>query len=65
MSFTGFTNDDFNLFQIEGLNERMDALIKRVRPKLEFLGDHFAPTLSVLTGQEMFADVWKACPEND
>lgn len=59
MSFTGFTNEDFNLFQIEGLNERMDALIKRVRPKLEFLGDHFAPTLTVLTGQEMFAHVAK------
>lgn len=59
MSFSGFTNEDFDLFNIEGLDKRMDALIKHVRPKLDFFGKHFAPSLTSLTGQEMFAHVAK------
>ncbi|MGN7297726.1 YktB family protein [Ferdinandcohnia sp. SAFN-114] len=59
MAFTGFTKEDFNVFTIDGLENRMDALIKQVRPKLEELGNHFAPTLSSLSGDEMFAHVAK------
>ncbi|WP_449539868.1 YktB family protein [Ferdinandcohnia sp. Marseille-Q9671] len=59
MTFTGFTEDDFDVFTIDGLENRMDALISRVRPKLEELGNHFAPTLSSLTGDEMFPHVAK------
>ncbi|MGJ7923111.1 DUF1054 domain-containing protein [Neobacillus sp. LXY-4] len=59
MSFSGFTNEDFDVFKIDGLEERMGALIKTVRPKLEDLGKHFAPSLTTLTGQEMFAHVAK------
>lgn len=59
MLFSGFKNEDFDLFNIEGLEERMDALIKLVRPKLDFLGRHFAPSLATLTGQEMHAHVAK------
>lgn len=59
MSNSFFTNDDFHVFQIDGLDERMDALRTTIRPKLEELGNHFAPTLSILTGNEMFAHVAK------
>ncbi|MEH7222406.1 DUF1054 domain-containing protein [Bacillus sp. JJ1566] len=59
MTFTGFTKEDFDVFTIDGLENRMDALITHVRPKLEDLGNHFAPTLSSLTGDEMFAHVAK------
>ncbi|WP_010282809.1 YktB family protein [Bacillus timonensis] len=59
MAFTGFTKEDFRVFTIDGLENRMDALITNVRPKLEELGKHFAPTLSSLTGDEMFAHVAK------
>ncbi|THE11153.1 DUF1054 domain-containing protein [Bacillus timonensis] len=59
MTFTGFTNEDFDVFTIDGLENRMDALITHVRPKLEDLGNYFAPTLSSLTGDEMFAHVAK------
>ncbi|WP_077617678.1 YktB family protein [Bacillus sinesaloumensis] len=59
MAFTGFTKEDFAVFTIDGLENRMDALITNVRPKLEELGNHFAPTLSSLTGDEMFAHVAK------
>lgn len=59
MTFEGFTNTDFNVFKIDGFESRMDALITNIRPKLEALGEHFAPTLSSLTGMEMFAHVAK------
>ncbi|MBS4172371.1 DUF1054 domain-containing protein [Bacillus sp. FJAT-49736] len=59
MKFDGLTNEDFDLFLIDGLEARMDKLISTLRPKLEFLGDHFAPTLSVLAGEEIFPHVAK------
>ncbi|WP_139490010.1 YktB family protein [Brevibacillus dissolubilis] len=58
-TFTGFHAEDFDVFAIEGLDARMDALKEIVRPKLNLLGEHFAPSLSVLTGQEMFFHVAK------
>lgn len=59
MEFTGFTNNDFDVFKIDGFEDRMDSLKENIRPKLEALGQHFAPTLSTLTGSEMFAHVAK------
>lgn len=59
MKFTGFTESDFEVFSIDGLENRMDALITHIRPKLDALGEHFAPTLSVMTGEEIFAHVAK------
>lgn len=59
MTFSGFTNEDFNVFTIEGLDDRMEALKKHIRPKLEELGKHFTPELSSLTGDEMFYHVAK------
>lgn len=59
MTFTGFTQSDFDVFNIDGLEARMDAINKQIRPKLEEFGTYFAPTLSVLTGDEMIAHVAK------
>ncbi|MEH7255515.1 DUF1054 domain-containing protein [Neobacillus niacini] len=59
MDFTGFKNEDFEVFQIDGLEARMEALIERIRPKLTVLGHHFAPTLATVTSDEMFAHVAK------
>ncbi|RIW29478.1 DUF1054 domain-containing protein [Bacillus salacetis] len=59
MKFNGFTEKDFDVFTIDGLDDRMEALIKTVRPKLEALGEHFAPSLSSMTGDEMFPHVAK------
>ncbi len=59
MEFNGFTNEDFDVFLIDGLEPRMEALKNTVRPKLESLGQYFAPTLSALTGDEMFIHVAK------
>lgn len=57
MAFNGFTNEDFNVFKIEGFEQRMDALKINIRPKLEALGNIFTPTLTVLSGDEMFPHV--------
>lgn len=59
MSFSGFTHADFDVFNIDGLDERMEALKAQIRPKLEELGQHFAPTLSALAGDEMHYHVAK------
>ncbi|WP_026584271.1 YktB family protein [Bacillus sp. J33] len=59
MSFSGFTNEDFDVFKINGLDDRMEALKSTIRPKLEELGRHFASTLSGLSGDEMFPHVAK------
>lgn len=59
MEFKGFTNEDFDVFLIDGLEARMEALKETIRPKLENLGGYFAPTLSALTGEEMFVHVAK------
>lgn len=55
----GLTHKDFDVFTIDGLDERMEALIEHVRPKLEMIGQTFAPTLSVMTGEEMYMHVAK------
>ena len=59
MVFKGFTNVDFDVFLIDGLEARMEALKETVRPKLEELGNHFAPFISSLTDDEMFVHVAK------
>lgn len=54
-----FTNKDFKVFDIEGLEPRMEALKSNIRPKLENLGAHFSEYLTELTGEEQFAHVAK------
>lgn len=57
--FTGFEKRDFEVFEIQGLEPRMEALIERVRPKLHLLGDMLSGYLGDLCGEEMFAHVAK------
>ncbi|MGM0750273.1 MAG: YktB family protein [Bacillota bacterium] len=59
MKFNGFKQEDFQVFTINGLEDRMTAIQEQIKPKLEDLGEHFAPTLSALTGDEMFYHVAK------
>ncbi|WCN38960.1 YktB family protein [Aneurinibacillus uraniidurans] len=54
-----FTEEDFAVFTIPGLDARMEALKATVRPKLEALGARLAPVLSAQCGEEMFAHVAK------
>lgn len=59
MSFTGFTQHDFDTFAIEGLDGRMAAIRERIQPKFKALGDVLATELSVQSGTEMFLHIAK------
>ena len=59
MSFSGFEQTDFNVFSIDGLDERMDALKKNIRPKLTTLGEEIAPYLSEKTNLDIHFHVAK------
>ncbi|WP_322905224.1 DUF1054 domain-containing protein [Paenibacillus campi] len=58
-TFSGFTAADFDVFAIDGLEPRMEALIARVRPKLTALGELIQPHLATLCGEEMYVHVAK------
>ncbi|MBR7553536.1 YktB family protein [Allobacillus sp. GCM10007491] len=58
-SFNGFEQQDFDVFTIDGLEERMEALRNRVSTKLELIANHLEPDLSSLSGDEMFVHVAK------
>ncbi|TQR17865.1 YktB family protein [Psychrobacillus vulpis] len=59
MNKTFWEDKDFNVFQIDGLENRMDALIANVRPKFEDLGNHFSLYFSSVLGNEYFPHVAK------
>lgn len=58
MKYT-FTQTDFDVFNISGLENRMAALIENTRPKLEHLGEHFSSYITEMTGDETYAHVAK------
>ncbi|MFC3040198.1 YktB family protein [Virgibacillus xinjiangensis] len=59
MTFKGFTEEDFNTFTIDGLDERMEAIQTRIQPKFEEIGNHFANFLSAKLENEMFLHIAK------
>ncbi len=50
---------DFEVFEIDGLEHRMQALIEKVRPKFESFGQSYAAYFSSKTGEEFYAHVAK------
>ncbi|MDM5246755.1 MULTISPECIES: DUF1054 domain-containing protein [unclassified Lysinibacillus] len=54
-----WTNKDFNVFQIDGLDQRMEALISSVRPKFQLLGEDFSSFFSSHLGEEFYPHVAK------
>ena len=59
MKPVGFTEEDFDVFTIPGLDSRMAALKERVRPKLEAIGETVVPFLSSRLGEPVYAHVAK------
>jgi len=59
MSKTFWTKEDFDVFQIDGLENRMAGLIEKVRPKFEELGNHYSHYFSTELGQEYYPHVAK------
>lgn len=54
-----WTDEDFEVFSIEGLENRMIALQTRIQPKFETLGRNFADRLSAHGSAEFFPHVAK------
>ena len=54
-----WTNKDFEVFEIDGLEQRMEALSTIVRPKFQQLGELFSSYFSSKTGDEFFPHVAK------
>ena len=54
-----WTNKDFKVFTIDGLEQRMDALNLHVRPKFTQLGEDFSAYFSSQLGEEFFPHVAK------
>ena len=59
MSFPAFTAADFKVFEIDGFAPRMDAIRRRIRPKLEAVGRELEPDVRRLGDGEAFAHVAK------
>ncbi|MCL6451997.1 MAG: DUF1054 domain-containing protein [Alicyclobacillus sp.] len=59
MPFRGFEAADFEVFEVPGLERRMEALQAHLRPKLVELGELFAPQLAAWTGRPFYAHVAK------
>jgi uncharacterized protein YktB (UPF0637 family) len=54
-----FTVDDFKIFDIPGFNQRMTAILRRIRPKLASIGTELAPKLSALVDVPLYVHVAK------
>ncbi len=48
---------DFQVFELKGFRERMEEIRRRIRPKLEGLGDRLASELKRSTGEPVFPHV--------
>jgi len=59
MKFKGFTNEDFETFTIDGLDERMEAIRGRIQPKFHELGQALTDDLASLLQKEMFLHIAK------
>jgi uncharacterized protein YktB (UPF0637 family) len=59
MSFRGFTQADFKVFDIEGFAPRMAAIKGRIRPKLDAAGRDLVPDVTRVGGASAFAHVAK------
>jgi uncharacterized protein YktB (UPF0637 family) len=54
-----FTSADFKIFGLSGFNERMAAIILKIRPKLTSIGESLAPKISELVDRPLFVHVAK------
>jgi uncharacterized protein YktB (UPF0637 family) len=59
MTFPGFTQTDFDVFSIPGLEGRMEGIQGRIQPKFKALGDELCEEAALLSGKEMFLHIAK------
>lgn len=54
---TGFAKSDFEVFTIEGLDERMESIQSKIQPKFASLGSKIVPFLESELNQEMYLHI--------
>ncbi|WP_163579612.1 YktB family protein [Gracilibacillus saliphilus] len=59
MTFKGFEQKDFKTFQIEGLDERMEAIQERIQPKFKSIYEEIKEDLNKFAGREMHLHIAK------
>jgi uncharacterized protein YktB (UPF0637 family) len=59
MKCEGFTRRDFNIFTIDGLEERMEAIRMRIQPKFKIIGEVLTADLSSSLQNEMYLHIAK------
>jgi uncharacterized protein YktB (UPF0637 family) len=59
MSNEVFDNKDFELFNIQGLEERMEVLIHQLRPKFYMFGEELSSKLAEITEEHVYPHVAK------
>lgn len=59
MTFTGFEKTDFDIFFIDGLDERMAAIRTHIQPKFKAIGDTLMDDMAALAGNEMYVHIAK------
>jgi len=52
-SLAGFTPHDFEVFQLQGLEERMQGIQERIQPKFRAIGERLTAELAPSAGKEM------------
>jgi len=54
-----FTQEDFEVFNIQGLEQRMNGIQQQIQPKFSIIGEQLRASLSVHTGKEMYLHIAK------
>lgn len=49
----GFTKEDFGVFELDGLDERMELIRERVQPTFQELGDNYTDYFNEKTGYDL------------
>lgn len=57
MGFNGFGQDDFNVFLIDGLEERMEAIRNQIQPKFKELGEFLRQSVEMMVNNEMYLHI--------
>lgn len=59
MAIPSFTEEDFSVFHVDGLEARMEELKTRIRPKFEKIGEQITPFLDQMIGEPFYLHIAK------
>jgi uncharacterized protein YktB (UPF0637 family) len=57
MAFPTFTNQDFHVFAIDGLDSRMEALQRDIQPKFATIGEDISAFLTAKLGEPVYTHI--------